>query len=88
MQCILNYRCPTSAETNEPLSVTFVYHQIRMASESPVKGPEHILLAFKDFRRVASLSSCFHSLFICLLTLTDLSNTPVLCPKCHVPVLG
>lgn len=54
----------------------------------PKKGPKHILLAFKDFRRVASLSSCFHSLFICLLTLTDLSNTPVLCPKCHVPVLG
>lgn len=88
VQFILNYRCPNPAETNEPISVTFVYDQVRMASESPEKVLNtHCLLLKTSERWQDSLSSCFHLLFIWLLTLTDLSVTSVLCPKCHMPSL-
>lgn len=88
MQFILSYRCPNPAETDEPITVTFVHHQIRMASKSPEKILDTNLLASKDFRKVARFSFCFHLLFICLLTLSDLSVSLVPCPRCHMPALG
>lgn len=54
----------------------------------PRKGPEHILLASKDFGKVARFcllaSICYF--FACN---TDWPSChPVLCPKCHEPALG
>lgn len=56
MQWILNYRCPKPAETNEPVSLIILCHQIRMVSDSQEKVLNKYWLNFKDIRKVSRFS--------------------------------